>query len=319
MSNKLDQLIVQESKTSNLRKKEDVIYERRINSKYKEIEENDRLAKFVDGIDLSTGSEKEINALVEENNKFFEVIKDSAVFLNDDFKEDVPFFPGTATLILGTTGAGKSTVSANIAFQSLAQGKRVLLIVNEEVKRDCYNRITAISKKWHYKEFDEFTPDEIKVYNKYYKILRPRLTIIDNYTDDRTQITKNTNTVEGMEKIFQRVLEEKEKGNKYDVIIIDYYQNIKYSLEDPTKPDWKCQEIFADMIDQYKNVVECPIVILAQLDEKKKDMDVGDWKGLIAGRKVIGEKVTCAIQIKPDYENFRTEWIVNKGRWISRK
>lgn len=316
-SNVLNQLISQETEASEIRKKEDVVYKKKIDSQYNEIIRNEKLSKYVKEIDLSKNNTRRLERIKADNTKYFEKLKEAGIFINDDFKKDVPFFPGTITMCIANTGDGKSTASANIALQSLIQGKRVLMIVNEERTSDCYNRITCLIKKWHYQEHDKFTDDQKNIFNQYVDILGPRLTIIDNMDETGEITTSQTTSVEGVEQIFHKILDEKDKGNKFDVIIFDYYQNVSESLENPGAATWQNQERFANMIDQFKNVADCPIVLMAQKKASKDDTNDGTYKDLVEGRKSISNKATSIIEIKADKENFRTEWIIKKSRWSS--
>jgi KaiC/GvpD/RAD55 family RecA-like ATPase len=305
------------SESSQMRKKEDIIYKKKIDSQYNEIIRNEKLRKSIKNIDLSRDNTKRLQKIKEDNTNYFEKLKEAAVFINDDFKKDVPFFPGTITMCIANTGDGKSTVSANVAFQSLVQGKRVLMIANEERTNDCYNRITCLIKKWHYQEHDKFTDDQKKIFNNYIDILGNKLTIVDNMDEDGKETTSQTTSVEGIEQLFHIILREKENGNKFDVIIIDYYQNISESLDNPGAATWQNQERFSNMIDQFKNVVDCPIVLMAQKKASKDDTNDGTYKDLVEGRKSISNKATSIIEVKADKENFRTEFIIKKSRWSS--
>jgi hypothetical protein len=260
-------------------------------------------------IDLSKSSPERIQKMQDNNEEYFELLKTSKLFLNNqDFNVRVPFFAKNLILITASTGQGKSTAAANIAFHSLTAGQKVLMITNEEVVEDCYNRVTCLIKGWAYVDHKKFTTDQINTFNKYIKILEPRMKVIDDKYSSMEG--GQTTTLEGIKSVLQSI-----EGNEanFDVVIIDYYQKIETSLEMPKLVDWQVQQNLANFLDNYKNNYLAPIVLMAQ--KKSNPDDKMSYKESIEGRKIILNAATCAIDVNADRDMKRTGWTLKKSRF----
>lgn len=293
-------------------KKENELHKYRISSQYKLMQEKKHLKKVTSSIDLSLNNTAMIDQIKKENDEYFEALRHSKVFINNDFKTLVQHTPKSVTLVAASTGEGKSTISANLTLHSIIQKQKVMVIVNEEKRNDVYNRITALIKGWSYTNHQEFTVEQQKTFVDFVKVLSQRVMVIDN---DHNGVAGQTSTIEGIEAIFKQLLHDYRNGGEvYNEIIIDYYQNISMSSEHPHLANWQVQERFGDLIDWFKNVYPAPIVILAQKKPTKEDDEIG-FKESIEGRKSIINKVTCAIEVRADRENYRTAWHIKKSRF----
>ena len=283
----------------------------RVKTKFEDLQERRKIEKITSEIDLSLGNEKFIKKLKKDNKIYMEGLKNSKVFINNDFKHLVPYHPGTLTLIAANTGEGKSTCAANLAYHDLIQGKNVMVISNEEKATDFYNRVTAIIKLWNYQNHQDFTEEQKETFEEYIGILANKMTVVDNdYHGEPGQTT----TIEGFQTILSKLLEMAKNNILYDTIIIDYYQNIGMSTRNPKLVDWEVQAKVAKMLDSFKNSYPAPIVILAQKKATNGDSDLS-FKELIQGRKIILDVCTCAIELKADRPNFKTDWIIRKSRF----
>jgi len=306
--NKIIQKHLDESKKSDtLYKKENELLEDRINTDYENLQRRKEELAKAESIDLSRRDGEYVEKLRKENKDYLTRAKKSGIFLVKDFKGKVPYFAKNIILAAGLSGDGKSTTCANIAYRDILQNKKVLVITNEEIASDVYNRVTSLIKGWAYREHENFTEQQHAIFDDYIDKLSHRLTVIDDsYNDSVGQ----TSTIEGMEAMLESLLKSDEK---FDVIIIDYYQNIDRSTKNPGLSPWQVQEQFAKRLDKFKNVYEAPIVVLAQLT------DVGaenkPFKDRIEGRKIIYNVCTCALEVMAERENLRTAWKVRKSRW----
>ena len=103
------------------------------------------------------------------------------------------------------------------------------------------------------------------------------------------------------------------KDSKIDLIIVDYYQNIDKSVDNPDLADWQVQYRFAKFLDQYKNRSKSTIVVLAQKKGGNgKDLS---FKESIEGRKSILNVATCALNVVADKENYATAFEIKKSRF----
>ena len=302
-----DALMGVTSETSEFRRKESELHRDRIDTQHEEMELRKEELEKSQSIDLGNISPERIKQLQADNTDYLEKAKNAKVFINDHFKGKIPYFPRNIILVAAATGDGKSTTSANLAAHALQQGQRVLVISNEEAITDVYNRVTCLFKGWSYANHEKFTTEQRTVFNKFIDLLSKRMAVVD---DTFNGSIGQTSTLEGVEAILNSLIENK---SKFDVIIIDYYQNIDRSTKNPKLKDWEVQGRVAKFIDKFKNSYDAPIVVLAQM--KPNSDEKMSFKESIEGRKAILNVATCALQMLADRENQRTAFIIKKSRF----
>lgn len=293
-----------------------IIEDRRTTIQIQEIQQHERELEIAKRIDFSQLSPGQVTSLRQTNRDYIRAARTSMTFMNEEFKGVIPFFRKNLILIGGRTGDGKSTTVANIAFSTIRQinpatnkTRRVLVLTNEEKSEDVYNRVTCLRHGWAYTNHDQFTDDQVDTFDEYIGTLSSggRMTVIDNEYEGAIGLTTS---IEGICTIFDKLIANKEY---YDVVIIDYYQNIKYSKMDPSLNEYQVQAMLANALDRYKNVYPAPIVLMAQVnppDEKETP-----FKIRIQGRKIIMDVATCAVEMIAHRENYSTQWIIHKSRF----
>ena len=255
--------------------------------------------------------------MVASMDEYMKAAKNCMSFVCDAFKGLVPLFRKNLLLILADTGGGKSTVVANIAWQAVStinpatsKKGRVLVLTNEEVSEDFYARVSCLRNKWAYVKHHEFTEQQKNTFLEDIKILSDNgLSVIG---DTHEGVSGMTSTFEGIEMIFENLIRDRKH---YDVIIIDYYQNVASSKMDPRLGPYECQERFAQLLDKYKNIYPAPIVLMAQINKPKDDEDTTPYNIRIKGRKVICDKATYTVELRPNYKICYTAWTVHKSRF----
>jgi len=300
------QIMEADAKNAEHHHKKSVIEKYTTDTKYDQIVESQETLKKAQSIDVTLRDPDRIKKIQESVGEYFRDVKNSRVFINNDFRGKIPYFLRNIILLAAETGQGKSTICANLALHALSQGQRALVISNEENEQDIYNRITCLFKSWSYTDHTMFSPDQVETFQTMIEHLSHRLTVIDDSFDGAPGATS---TIEGVENILNSLVD---KEIKFDVIIVDYYQNIERSIKNPMMSNWQVQERFCNFIDKFKNRYDAPIIILAQ---KKKDSEDMSFKESIEGRKIILNKATCAINVKADRENLKTGFTVEKSRF----
>lgn len=269
-------------------------------------------------VDFSRLSQEYVDELVSSSNQYIDAAKKSMCFMNEDFRLVVPFFKKNLILIGADTGDGKSTTVANVIYSTVtninpATGKlgRVLVLSNEEAPEDFYNRITAVHLGLKYTNHNLITDEEKDQYAKFIPLWckNDRLSIIG---DTYQGISGWTTTLEGIEKIFTSLLE---SGNPPDVVILDYYQNVKRSKNDPELDQYKVQAMFAAFLDKMKLVYPGPIVVMAQMKRLTGDEDTTPFNVRLKGSKEICDKATFIAEITPERALLRSKWKVWKSRF----
>lgn len=292
-----------------------VLDNKRINQSLKSIQQNEQDLAAAKNIHFGVLSPEEITRLQNDNADYLEAAKNSMDFILGDFKKVVPFFRKNLILVCGNTGDGKSMTVANLALSVITQSdranqkfKKVLIITNEEKPEDFYNRLTCLIKGWHYVNHNEFTDAQRETFNRMIPSLAQRVVVIHDSYGGTSGLTT---TVEGISTIFDNLIRDQ---IYYDAVLIDYYQTIASSKENPSLDQFKVQAKLALALDQYKNSYPAPIVLMAQLyptDPKSKT----PFQQRIKGTKMILDKVTCALEMIAVKDKKKTEWILHKGRY----
>ncbi|HLD91619.1 MAG TPA: DnaB-like helicase C-terminal domain-containing protein [Patescibacteria group bacterium] len=290
-----------------IRQKKYELDKNRIKNDYEDMVQRQQEAEVNKNIVLDKMSSDRIERIKKENREYLEHAKNSKCFINDSFNGKVPFFGKNIILAAAKTGQGKTTIGKNIAFHTLSQGGKVLYISNEENPSDVYNGVTCICKKWSYINHESFSPAQLDEFDRMIGVLSNRMVVVDdNYNGNYGQTT----TLEGVKSILMNL---QKSQAQYDVIIIDYYQNIGRSSDRPSMSPWQVQEEFAKFLDTFKNNYLAPIIVLSQLKEGK-DLE---FKEAIEGRKMILNISTCAMKVVAERDYMRTSFHIEKSRFTS--
>ena len=289
--------------------KEKELKQARIDFDYEKKTEVEHNKKILSGLNLEDYSEERVEQLTTSLDEYLENCKSCKVFINDAFRGFVPFFRKNIILMGAVSGAGKSTTTANIALATIAQGEKCLVLTNEEAPEDVYGRVVALIKGWSYTKHENFSEEQKKVTLEMIKVLSQKLIVVDpNYMGMKDV----TNSVEGITDLLDTVLRNK---NKFGCIIIDYYQNIRFSKLNPNLEKHVVLDRVSGYLDNFKNQYTAPVVLLSQLNPPgKKDAQI-DFVERIGGRKIIYDRCTTAIEIKAIRDKGLTEFIFHKSRF----
>jgi replicative DNA helicase len=304
-----------ENKREEVQEKELLVRERRANNALEVIKANDLAVQIALNTDYGQMAAETIEKIQKENMDYIMAAKKRISFICKPFDETIPFFRKNLILIAARTGEGKSTAVANIVIEMLkgvnrenGKPRRVLVITNEEVPSDVYNRIACLMKGWDYVNHSKFTEQQLETFSRCIEFLaRDKVTVIDQNYNGSSGLTTS---LEGICQIFDNLIRTK---TWYDAIIIDYYQRITESKKNPQMTVNDVQYILGQKLDTYKNIYPAPIVIMAQV--KPQDKQETPFEVRIKGRKSIIENSTCAVEMIPNRDNRTTEWLVHKNRF----
>lgn len=277
----------------------------RVDQEYDRIQRSRRESDFYRNMGIGEDDPEELERLQRENTEFFEASKTRMSFINDEFMDVVPFFAKQLLLIGAETGQGKSTTAANIMYTCLRQGKRCLLITNEENPTDVYNRIVCLIKGWNY-DPKNWTEEQKNEMNSFYVHLKKYITIVDDSYKGHRGVTT---TYEGFCGVLDNLIEH---DVKFDAILVDYVQKISMSMSYPGRKGWEILRMVTDKLTSFKNEYMAPVVLLAQLHAESEDKS---FEGRLKGFHGMLEAMTCAIELRPDKKNYRSEWVIKKSRW----
>lgn len=227
--------------------------------------------------------------------------------INDSLTAAVPFTRENLYLFCAYTGSGKSTVAANISYPLWKQGKKVLVVSNEETKQDVLFRIACLEKGYNFNEYKKGQMPEDKQreclmlfpeISKYVKVL------------DVTWRDGLTTKVEGVKRALEAV-----KGQDYSCVLIDYYQLIKYSLVDKDRTTYDVLNDLRTWLGIYIKRSDIPVCLFVQLYSVGKRGGVKDIDARIKECSAIVEPATVIIEVVPNFEDSTTDFIIHKDRF----
>lgn len=295
-----------------------ILKEHRVGRDLEELEKNKEELRQAQNLNFGRMSAESIDQLVQDNDDYMEAAKHPMTFINDEFKKIVPYFRKNLIVVGGDTGDGKSTSVSNIIFSTISRknpatgkGCRVLVLSNEEKPEDVYNRVCCLIKGWKYANHDQFTDEQRNTFREYIPKLahNGRLTVIGNTYQGVSNVT---NSVEGIETIFNNLIKD---GDIYDAVIIDYFQNVTQSKNDPKLDEFMCQRKLANILDQMKNNYPAPIVLMAQMKRLVDEDDSTPFNIRLKGSKLICDKATFICELIPERKLLRSKWTVWKSRF----
>lgn len=228
----------------------------------------------------------------------------------------LPFYGGELFLLGARTGAGKTTCSANVAYSLILQNKKPVIILNEETADDYVNRVSALFLGTRYGNLEKIDPETRRKLNLMLPKVASKMVVIDaDYAKQNgLNLERITNTVEGFEDILRRLLEEHQNtGQKFDAVIVDYYQRINISTSEPKATTWQVQERAAIAIESFRTKYPAPIVVFAQLHPDAKE-DKKAFEDRMRGSRLINEFATCIMEIVTERKQSATRFVFHKGR-----
>lgn len=300
-----------------LKKKDEENKTKRIISEHKRNQDAEHQRKDIDNFDMEKYQKEQtdissrsarIDRAIWEQRK---VLANKMTFVNEALTREIPLNKGCLYLVGGVSGQGKTTLAANVAHTLVSQEKKILYISNEETEKDILARVACLNLRL---EFNLWRTDRLPgldhdlVDKEIIKVMK-YIHVID--VENKKNVTT---TLEG----FQRVMEGT-KTSDYSCVIIDYWSNIKLSVDDPYATDLQVLTRARDFLEKFIPEAQMPVVLLAQL-WPLKSKDPMTFQNRLMGCKAIYQVAAYAIEIvrqkkkdKPD----ETFFMIAKNRFGS--
>jgi hypothetical protein len=266
---------------------------------------SDSLEVTFDEID-SFGNRESLLEMFQNVADYNEMLGKKITLINDSLTAAVPFTRENLYLFCAYTGSGKSTVAANISYPLWKQGKKVLVVSNEETKQDVLFRIACLEKGYSFNEWKKGQmPKEMQreclmlfpEISQYVKVL------------DVTWRDGLTTKIEGVKKALESI-----RGNDYSCVLIDYYQLIKDSLYDKDRTRYDVLNDLRVWLGQYIKGCEVPVCLFVQLYSMGK-RNMKELDGRIKECSAIQEPATVVIEVIPNFEEETTSFVIHKDRF----
>lgn len=319
--NDFTEKIKEEERFENLKhetsKKRALIESKRVDSQLEKLQQDERDMELSKNANYDALTPEQLAEIQKNNDEYIESAKSPMYFIADVFEGVVPFFRKNLIFIGAKTGEGKSTAVANIVYNVqksinplTGKRRRSFVLTNEEKSEDVYNRVTSLQMGWTYTNHSKFTAEQARTFTRAIPVWAKDgvITVADNTYSGGHGVTTS---LEGIAAVFDNLIAKK---IYYDVIIIDYYQNIIYSQKDQFMSENEVQARLARMLDKYKNIYPAPIVLMGQMNPPDAQ-DSTPWQQRIKGRKIIADSATFVCEMAANFEDKATEWKVWKSRF----
>jgi len=218
---------------------------------------------------------------------------------------------GDHLFLLGDfTVTHNSTIAANVSYPLWQEGKKSLVITNEESKEDVYMRIACLQLGCNFNEYKKGLMPATKQVEC--AKLIPQIAQFVKVADvnfKHKSIDNATATVEGVKALLSSVM-----NSDYSCVMLDYYQLIKKSIERPDASSYEVLNDFRIWLGQFIKRAEIPVVIFAQLHSlgkrNNKDLD-----SRIKHCADIYETSTVVIEVIPNFEERTSDFLIVKDRF----
>lgn len=299
------QMVDKELELQNMKK---FLDERRIRSQHAQVMEQ----ISSEGSLEITAEDKQvtIGEISQANRDYIEAIQNRLPFVNHQLSDFICLGGKTLYLVCGGTGQGKSTTVGAIIGPVIDKGKKVLVITNEEAREDVYNRVACarLGKSFQLFKKGLLHPMENDTISQEAESLQSILTVIDtNFKNNPDFVT----TPQGIAKVMETF------AFDHDLVVLDYYQNINHSVASTgdLRPEPHHHQLkFCHWVNAFKNRYKKPIVVVSQIRKPNKS-DSTTFEERLMGSKYIGTVSLIHIELRPDFQNYTTDFICHKDRF----
>lgn len=255
----------------------------------------------------SFGDNESLLRMARSIDSYNKMLNQSITLVNDSLTATIPFTRENLYLFCAFTGSGKSTVAANISYPLWKQGKKTLVISNEESEQDVIFRIGCLELGYNFNDYKKgkMPTDKQHELMELFKEITKYVKVID--VNAKEGITRK---VEGIKAYLNAV-----KTADYCCVMIDYYQLIQSSLKDPSKTTYEVLNDLRVWLGQYIKSSNVPVVLFVQLYSIGKKGGVKDIDARIKECSAIVEPATVIIEVVPDFETKTSSFIIHKDRF----
>lgn len=254
----------------------------------------------------SFGDKESIKEMYDSVKSYNKMLGEKITFVNKALTAAIPFTRENLYLMCGYSGNGKSTIAANISYPLWKEGKKTLVISNEEPKQDIIYRIACLELGYNFNDYKKGLMPQaqqlecMKLYPEICKFVK----VVDvNFNNGISS------TLEGIKKILTQV-----ENADYSAVMIDYFQQIKKSVVNPNKSGLDVLTDLRMWLGRYIRKSNIPVVLFAQLHSLGKRNNQ-ELDSRIKDCPSVYEPSTVVVEIVPDFENKITKFIIKKDRF----
>ena len=255
------------------------------------------------------GSNDSVRKIIKSMARHDRHLRERLALINDSLTKIIPLTRENLYLFCAYTGSGKSTVAANISRPLWKQGKKVLVISNEESEADIKLRIACLEVGADFRDYKNGTMSrEQKL------ACITHLPSIEKFINVKDVDDPRTARIEGVKNLLEAA-----KLEDYSCILIDYFQLIKYSETDLRKTPYEVLMQLKDYLGPYAKSSNAPVVLFVQLHSLSKRPAKGtELDGRIKECSFILEPASVVIEVIPDFKYKTTTFAICKDRFFGR-
>lgn len=202
-----------------------------------------------------------------------------------------------------TSKSGKSTLCANIAHSILLQGKKTLVITNEESSTDVLARVACLELGINFNKDKLGHTSEHDRHN-----VTKQIKEVAKLVDVAGKEKYRTWSTEVVRKILDKVVDD-----DYSVIMLDYFQLVSQSLVNPSLGYVEVLTQLAVFLSSFIKRSRAPLVVFAQLRDDGKVSE--PFKNRIEHCKNIFNQATQIFELLKDGENLQSILRVVRSRF----
>ena len=248
-------------------------------------------------------------ALAESQAIQDEAILTSTTFISPEFDGHYRLMMGM-TLVAACSGHGKSTSAAHLVHQFITDhpDREVLYVSNEEPAATVLNRIACIDIGLSFRDWRNNKMSQEAVAR-----MKARATELVNQIEVVEKKTHDMTVLEDVQAVLQRA---SEIPSSVGLIVIDYLQTVHQSRLRPGMPEWEVSKKLGHFLKEYCKKITIPVVVFAQLKPRSESPDVSSR---FCNDKTMYHHAVAVVEVKPDFDAFRTEFILHKLRFGSQQ
>lgn len=256
----------------------------------------------------SFGNKDSMREMLVNMGKYKKMLSQRITLINDALSATIPFTKENLYLFCAYTGSGKSTVAANITYPLWQEGRKTLVISNEESEQDVIMRIACLHLGFSFNDYKKGVMP-----NDHFMKAIALFPEIVKYVKVKDVSWKDgaTTKIEGIKKVLEAV----KKQDSYSCVLIDYYQLVKYSIKDPKKDSYQNLNDLRIWLGQYIKSSTMPVVLFVQLYSASKRGGAKEIDARIKDCTAVIEPATVILEIIPNYDNQTSEFIIHKDRF----
>ena len=254
----------------------------------------------------SFGNKESLKEMFTSVKSYNDMLGEKITFVNKALTAAIPFTRENLYLMCGYSGNGKSTIAANISYPLWKEGKKTLVISNEEPKQDIIYRIACLELGYNFNDYKKGMMPQAQQLEcmKLYPEICKYVKVVDvNFNNGISS------TLEGIKKILTQV-----ENADYSAVMIDYFQQIKKSVSNPNRSGLDVLTDLRMWLGRYIRKSNIPVVLFAQLHSLGKRNNQ-ELDSRIKDCPSVYEPSTVVVEIIPDFENKVTKFVIKKDRF----